>query len=337
VRVVRERILRAGVRAMLSNRALVWLLARGRASGRDVALDRQLAAVLELYRIGRLPALESMTPEAARRYAEDGLAPLDLDPVGMAEVIDTHAAGVPTRIFVPQQASANWIVYFHGGGGVIGSIASSEPSTRYLAARTRCTVASVGYRLGPEARHPAAIDDAFAAWQALAARVPAGGRVAIAGDSFGGYLCVHVEHLARTRHAVRPAVQTLIYPLVDLTLTSPSIERYANGYLLTKSTMHWFRSHYLRGEADQRPGSPWFWSRSELAGTAPTIVVTAGFDPLVDEGDAWAGRLREAGVTVRHRREASLIHGFLSMAGPVHEARAATERICDDLVEMLRA
>jgi acetyl esterase len=333
---VRDRIMRAGVRAMLHNRALVWLLARGRTTGRDVALDRQVAAILEAQRIGRLPALDSMTPEAARRYAEEGLSPLDLEPAAMAEVIDTHAGGVPARIFVPDDASADWIIYFHGGGGVIGSIAASEPVTRYLAARTRCTVASVGYRLGPEHRHPTAIEDAFAAWQELAARVPAGGRAAVAGDSFGGFLCAHVDHLARERGSAPPAVQALLYPIVDMTLTAPSIERYANGYLLTKSMMHWFRNHYLRSEADQRTGSPAYWPAQALAGAAPAIVITAGFDPLVEEGDAWAERLRQAGVPVRHRREASLIHGFLSLAGAIDEARAATDRICDDMVAMLR-
>ena len=334
---VRERILQVGMRALLGNRALVWLLARGRASGRDVMLDRQTAALLEVHRIGRIPAVESMTPEAARRFAADGLTTLDVDPIAMAEVIDTHAGGVPVRIFVPHEAGADWIVYFHGGGGVTGSIASSERVTRYVAARTRCTVASVGYRLAPEDRYPAAIDDAFAAWQALAARVPTGGRAAIAGDSFGGYLCAYVDHLARTRSAPRPAVQALIYPVVDLTAASSSIDRYANGYLLTKTNIHWFRSYYLHSEAEQGPASPWFWPASALEGAAPAIVVTAGFDPLVDEGDAWADRLRGAGVTVRHRREAGLIHGFVSMGGVIREARAATDRICDDLVAMLRA
>jgi acetyl esterase len=130
-------------------------------------------------------------------------------------------------------------------------------------------------------------------------------------------------------------LQVLIYPIVDLTLTSPSIERLADGYLLTKSLMRWFRGHYLHPDDDQRAGSPWFWHDDKLAGAAPALVVTAGYDPLVDEGDAWAKRLRAAGVTVRHRNEASLIHGFVSFAGAVRAARVATDRICDDIVDML--
>jgi acetyl esterase len=329
--------MRAGVRAALANRTIVKLLARKRSHGVDAALDRQVAAVLEIQRLSRLPSVDSMEPERARRFIENGLSPLDLDPVAMAEVIDTKVGdGIPVRIFVPHDAGRDWLVYLHGGGGVVGSIASSEPVTRYLAARTRCTVASVEYRLGPEHPHPAAIDDANAAWQALVARVADGGRIAVGGDSFGGFLSAHVDHHARQIGGRRPDVQVLIYPMVDLTLTQPSIDRNASGYLLTKAMMHWFRSHYLAPDADRRAGSPWFWPDGEIAGAAPAIVITAGYDPLIDEGDAWAERLRTAGGVVRHRCEAGLVHGFLSMGGAVREARAATDRICDDIVEMLR-
>ena len=326
--------MRSAVRAAMGTDWVVRFAARNRQQGSDAGLDRQVAAALEFQRVARLPALDSMEPVAARKFAEEGLSPLDLDPAPMAEVIDTTVATIPVRIFVPPDAGLDWIVYFHGGGGAIGSIKGSEPVTRYLAAQTRCTVASVGYRLGPEDKHPAAIYDACAAWRGLVARMPAGGHAAVAGDSFGGFLSAHVDHHALETGARRPDLQVLIYPLVDLTLTSPSIERFATGYLLTKSMMHWFRDHYLHPDDDQKAGSPWFWR--DLGGSAPALVITAGFDPLVDEGDAWAARLRDAGVTVRHRRHAGLVHGFLSMAGAVRAARAATDLICTDLVEMLR-
>ncbi len=318
------------------NTPLVRLLARGRRSGVDAQLDPQIAAVLELNRLMRLPALDSMEPPRARRFAEEGLSPLDVAPEPMAQIIDTTAPGpagpIPVRIYVPRDAGPHWLIYLHGGGGVIGSIRSSEPVTRLLAAQTRCTVASVGYRLGPEERHPAAIDDACAAWDALVTRIPRGGKAVVAGDSFGGFLSAHVDRHARTG-ARRPDLQVLIYPIVDLTLTSPSIDRHAEGYLLTRSMVHWFRDHYLRSEQDRREPSPWYWT--DLRGSAPAIVVTAGFDPLVDEGDAWARRLGEAGVAVRHRPFPSLIHGFLSLAGAVRTARAATDQICADIVEVL--
>ncbi len=276
--------------------------------------------MLELQRLLRLPALDSMEPEPARRFAEDGLSPLDLDPIPMASVVDTtvegHRCTIPVRIYVPHGAGPSWIVYLHGGGGVIGSIRGSEPVARLLAAQTGCTVASVGYRLGPEHRHPAAIDDACAAWNAIAARAGRGARVAVAGDSFGGFLSAHVE-----RAVIRqPDLQVLIYPIVDMTLSSPSIDRHAEGYLLTRSMIHWFRGHYLHPDDDRRAISPQYWP--DLRGAAPAIVATAGYDPLVDEGDTYAARLRDAGVAVRHRRYPALVHGFLSLAGAVRAARA---------------
>jgi acetyl esterase len=303
----------------------------GNHAGNHAELDDQVAAALEFERIARLPALDSMAVPAARRYAEGGMSPLDLDSAPMAEVIDTKVGTVPVRIFVPHDAGPHWLVYFHGGGGVIGSIRSSEPATRYLAQQTRCTVASVEYRLGPEDKHPAAIEDACAAYAGLLERVPGG--VAVGGDSFGGFLAAHVDHWSGREGVRRPDVQLLIYPLVDLTLASPSIDRLGEGYLLTKKMVHWFRGNYLHADDDQEAGSPWFWT--DLEGSAPAIIATAGYDPLVDEGDAWANRLREAGTEVRHHRFATLIHGFLSIAGVVDAARAATDQLCRDLVEML--
>lgn len=328
--------MRVGANAAL-NTPVMRLLARGRSSGADAELDPQIAAVLELNRLMRLPTLDSMEPHRARRFAEDGLSPLDVAPAPMAHVIDTTVPGasgpIPVRIYVPHDAGPDWIVYLHGGGGVIGSIRSSDPVARLLAAQTRCTVASVGYRLGPEERHPAAIEDACAAWDALVARIPRGGKAIVAGDSFGGFLSAHVDRHALT-DARRPDLQVLIYPIVDLTLaTSPSIDRHAHGYLLTRSMVHWFRNHYLHPDHDRRQPSPWFWT--DLSGSAPAIVVTAGYDPLVDEGNAYADRLVAAGVPVRHRPHPSLIHGFLSLGGAVRAARAATDQICADIVEHL--
>ncbi len=328
------RLLRGVARVALAE-PIVRLLARRRQRDADVGLDRQVAGVLELQRLMRLPPLDSMTPPDARSFAADGLGPLDLLPVPMAQIVDLElrgaAGGIPARIYVPADASLHWIIYFHGGGGVIGSIASSDPVARHLAAETACTVASVGYRLGPEDRHPAAIDDAIAAYEALAARVPAGGKLVVAGDSFGGYLAAHVD-----RAVVRkPDLQVLIYPIVDMTLTSPSIARHAEGYLLTRSMMHWFRDHYLNPTDDRRAISPTYWS--DLAGAARAIVVTAGYDPLVDEGDAYAAALRAAGVPVRHRRYPALIHGFISLAGAVRAARTAIDEVCSDIRELLAA
>ena len=316
---------------------LVRFAGRRRSTGLDAKLDRQIAAALEYQRIAKLPPLESLEPVAARKFAESNLEATELAPEPMAEVIDTTLTHerIPVRIFVPHDAGPHWIVWCHGGGGVIGSIDGSERVTRYLAEHTKCTVASVGYRLGPEDKHPTAIEDAMLAWEALTARIPAGARAAIGGDSFGGFLSVHVDREARRRKLRQPDLQILVYPLLDMTLAAPSIDRYAEGYLLTKAMMHYFRDHYLSSADERESGSPWFWPDKDLAGSSPAIVVTAGFDPLVDEGDGWAARLAEAGVTVRHHCHESLVHGFLSLAGIVRAAKSATDQICVEIVELL--
>jgi acetyl esterase len=332
---VRDLLFRGAARAALGT-PLVRVLARSRQRGVDRDLDRQVAAVLAGQRLLRLPALDTMDPPRARTFAEAGLSPLEVAPIAMAEVTDTTVAGragpIPVRIYVPHDAAPHWILYLHGGGGVIGSIRSAEPAVRLIAAQTRCVVASVEYRLGPEHRHPAAIDDACAAWDAITARVPSG-RVAVAGDSFGGYLSAHVDHHALATRGRRPDLQVLIYPAVDLTQSSPSIDRLADGYLLTRSMIRWFRSNYMSPSDDRRAASPMFWP--DLRGSARAIVATAGYDPLVDEGDRYAELLRLAGTEVRHRRYPSLIHGFLSLAGGVTAARAAIDELCGDIRELL--
>lgn len=332
---MRQRLLRSAMRAAMAQDWLVRAVTRSRTTGLDAGLDRQVAAALEYERVMKLPGLHTMEPEAARAYAESSLAAAELDPVPMAEIIDTTIDDrrTPVRIFVPHDAGPNWIVWLHGGGGVIGSIRGAEPVTRYLAAKTRCTVASVDYRLAPEDKHPAAIEDACTAWEALVQRVPAAGRAVVAGDSFGGFLSAHVERHARTAGVRPPDLQVLVYPLVDLTLASPSIDRFAEGYLLTRAMIHYFRDHYLSPDDDREAASPWFWD--DVTGSAPAIVVTAGFDPLVDEGDAWAARLQAAGVEVRHQCYSALVHGFLSLAGIVRAARAALDQTCDDILDML--
>lgn len=332
---VRDLLFRGAARVALVP-PLVHVLARGRQRGADRDLDRQIAALLAGQHLLRLPALESMDPPRARVYAEHALSPVEVAPVAMAEVIDTTVAGpggaIPVRIFVPHDAAPHWIVYLHGGGGVIGSIRTAEPTTRWIAARTRCIVASVDYRLGPEHRHPAAIEDACAAWDALAARAP-DARLAVAGDSFGGYLATQVDRYTIASRRRRPDLQVLIYPAVDWTQSLPSIERLADGYLLTRAMIEWFRAHYLGPGDDRRAVSPMFWP--DHRGAARALIATAGYDPLVDEGDRYAELLERAGTQVRHRRYGSLIHGFLSLAGGVAAARAAVDELCRDIRELL--
>jgi acetyl esterase len=332
----RERMLVGLTRFALGNRAVVRVIGRKRRGERDAELDPSIGAMLELQRLLRFPELDSMDPPAARTFSDAiGLVEADLAPMASVEdvAVPGPAGAIPVKLLTPPDAGASWIVYFHGGGGVIGSPASSEPATRLLAAGTKCTVASVDYRLGPEHKHPAAIEDACAAWDALAARVPPGAKLAVAGDSFGGYLSAFVDEHARRTAARRPDLQVLIYPLVDQTLASPSIERNAHGYLLTKTMIEWFRGHYMPAGADLRAASPLYWA--DVRGAAPAIIVVAGYDPLVDEGIAYADKLRAAGVPVVLRREGSLIHGFLSCAGAVRAARAAIDGLAAEIASQL--
>jgi acetyl esterase len=332
----------------------------------SLLVDKQIAGVLELQRMMKLPALETMEPVAARRFAEEGLSPLEVDRVEMAHVIDaaitihsnassptpSKARAIPTRIFVPRNAGPHWLVYFHGGGGTIGSPRASEPITRYIANATKMTVASVDYRLGPEHKHPAAIEDAIAAFHGIAARVPAGGKIAIGGDSFGGFLAAHLDRRtsrdATSRDATsasrdatstsrRPAAQLLIYPITDLTMSSSGFLTHGEGYLYTRAIASYFKSHYLHADDDRKAASPAFFvERGDyLADTAPAIVATAGFDPLGPEGDEYAEQLESAGNRVIHRRYPGLVHGFLSLAGGVRAARAAVDELCEDLVEIV--
>jgi acetyl esterase/lipase len=309
-----------GLARLALTRIPATLIGRRRQRGVDRDLDPQVAAVLELQRRMKLTAIETYEPAKARVVAEQGLSLLDVALEPMKQIVETAAM----TTYVPHGASDDWIVYLHGGGGVIGSVKGSEAVTRLIAAQTKCSVASVEYRLGPEHKHPAAIDDAVAAFETIRAR--AKGRVVVAGDSFGGFLATHVARRAK------PDLQVLIYPLTDSTMGKPSIDRHADGYLLTKSLIEWFRSNYFHATDDRRAASPLFWTDPPRV---PAIVITAGFDPLVDEGDAYAELLEAAGVRVIHRRYPSLVHGFLSLSGGVKAGRAAIDEMCRDIVAEL--
>lgn len=303
-------------------------------------LDPELHAVLEGARRAGVDSIEGMEPVAARAHSARVLGLFDVAPRSMARVLDATAPGpageLPVRIYQPHRGRAAMIVWLHGGGGVIGSIASYDAVARLLAERTGCTVASVEYRLAPEHPHPAAIDDAVATWRWAVAKAPslgvAPGKIAVAGDSFGGYLSAWVER--RTRgDAIRPALSVLIYPMTDLTMSSRSHQLFANGFLLTEPLLRWFCGHYCPDPAQRRAASPLHCD--DHAGAAPTVVITAGFDPLRDEGRAYADRLSAAGSRVIYRCHHDQIHGFLGMTGGLRRAEAAVAALCADLVKEL--
>jgi acetyl esterase len=229
------------------------------------------------------------------------------------------------------------VVFFHGGGWVIGDLETHDNQARSVARHGRAVVVSVDYRLAPEHPFPAAVDDAVAAARWAAAHLAELGgddRLAVAGDSAGGNLAAVV---AQQLHADGTPVtaQFLIYPAVDSAGEYPSRVENAKGYFLEQPTMDWFYGHYAGGVDD--PADPRLspLRAADLSGLAPALVVTAEFDPLRDEGEAYAEALRAAGVPVRQQRYDGLIHGFFDM-GPISAAaQAAIDESCARFGELL--
>ena len=296
-------------------------------------LDLQIQAVLVLARLLRPPRPHAASVAAARHELELSCAvfPPPAPPLaGVDELsIPSPAGPRPARLYRPRGAAtpAPALLFFHGGGFVEGSLDTHDGICRVLCARARCAVVSLDYRLAPEHPFPAAIEDGAAAFRHLVGAAPALGldprRLAVGGDSAGGNLAAVLCQTTRDE-ALRPCFQLLVYPALDMTLSLPSITTYARGFFLEKETMEWFRSHYLPAGTSLRDplASP---LHGDCRGLPPALVMTAGFDPLRDEGEAYAGRLREAGVPVEYRLYPSLFHGFLGAGGGIDAARAPLE------------
>ena len=221
-------------------------------------------------------------------------------------------------------------VFFHGGGWVVGDLESHDHCCRVIAAKADCVVVAIDYRLAPEAKFPAAIDDAWAATEWVATHGDElnvdTSRLAVAGDSAGGNLAAVVANISRDHEHVEIIQQALIYPVTDGTCDRPSMTENAEGYLLSRNAMDWFHEHYtvtVEDLSDPRY-SPIF---SDLAGAPPAVVVTAGFDPLRDQGNAYAAKLVEAGVDVDHMEYAGMFHGFFSMDAGLNVASEAQDQV----------
>jgi acetyl esterase len=311
-------------------------------SDRDVPLDPDVFAFL-----GLMESFSKFHPAAAlgrvrREYETMGVA-LDVPrrPIGHVEDFDLSLPGrtVRARAYLPRERRQNGpgLVWVHGGGWVIGSLDSHDRPCREIADDAACVVVSVDYRLAPEHAYPAAADDATAAFRWVVANAAALGidpaRIAVAGDSAGGNLAT-VVCLDTRDDAVRPCFQLLIYPATDLTRSFPSHRTLGKGYFLESETMDWFIDRYTPDPSVHRePRASPFHAKS-LAGLPPAFVQTAGFDPLRDEGQAYADKLAEAGVSVQHRCYGGLIHGYLNMSGTVVAARAP---IRDAVIALRRA
>jgi acetyl esterase len=301
-------------------------------------VDPAAQSVLDLLAAEGGPPLEEMTPAEAREVFKE-LAALGGEGAAVASVAERDIGGVPALVVTPTgEGPFPVLVWIHGGGWVIGSPVESQATARDLAAGAGCIVVSLDYRLAPEHKAPAALDDCIAAtrWVLGHAGELGGdpGKVAVGGDSAGGNLAalVALEFGDRLRY------QVLVYPAADLSLTGhhPSLDENADGYLLTKAGMKWFIDHYLDGSgiaADDVRVSPLNASDDALRRTPPAFVITAEFDPLRDEGEAYAARLRAAGVDVTHRRFDGQIHAFYSMPLAVPAGAEAVAQTADLLAK----
>ncbi len=249
------------------------------------------------------------------------------------------AGEIPVRIYRPAGGGEPpLVVYYHGGGHVIGDLDTHDQPCRHLASQIPAVVLAVDYRMGPEHPFPAAVDDALAAFgwaQGHAQELGADpARVSVAGDSAGGNLAAAVAQLAAAEGS-GPAHQALIYPVTDYSQNHPSYELFGEGFFLTADEMDWFRENYFAEDAQRLDPRASPLLADDLGGLAPAFVLTCGFDPLRDEGEAYAERLRDAGVPTVLRREPDLVHGFVNAVGLGGRAREAMDGIAAEMREGL--
>ena len=302
-------------------------------------LDPQVRIILEEDAARGLPAYHELAPPAARKQMLDLSAPAD--PQLMAErVADRKITGpggeIPIRLYYPQGNSPYpVVVYFHGGGWVIGNLDTHHALCHALSKTSGCLVVAVDYRLAPENPYPAAIEDAYAAtcWVADNAKAirAAESRIAVLGDSAGGTLATVAAMMARDRGKPDIALQVLIYPITDYNFNTASYLNNGEGYMLTRDLMKWFWNLYLADEkvADQPYVSP--LRATDLSGLPEALILTAEFDPLCDEGEAYAQRLQEAGIRVKLTRYNGMIHGFMRMTSRLDKARLALYEVAENL------
>jgi len=290
------------------------------------------------------PPIETLPPETAREMAAEGLKLVggEAEPVARVENIDVPGPGgsIPVRVYANESAGARpGLVFFHGGGWVVGDINVYDVVCRAIARRSGAVVVSVDYRLAPEHKFPAAVDDSYAAtvWvYENAARLGFDShRLAVGGDSAGGNLATVMALKCRDNGGPALALQVLVYPVTNLqSFDTQSHREFADGYYLTGPLMEWFRALYLARPEDGANihASPLL--APDLRGLPPALVITAECDVLRDEGEAYGKRLQEAGVPTTCTRYPGMIHPFFSMPGVITQARKAIEQVAAALREM---
>jgi len=283
------------------------------------------------------PPIETLDPPEARQAYLNSRAVLQPDPEPVAAVADlaavSRAGPIPLRLYRGQGTTDTRpqpaLIYFHGGGWVIGDLESHDQVCRALANAASSVVVAVDYRLAPEHKFPAAAEDAIAALDWIATNAARLGidasRLAVGGDSAGGNLAAVAAIDARDRGAPGILLQLLVYPAADMSREWPSAERHAQQLPLTRAALNWFIAHYVRSPADKADWRASPLRAASLKALPPAFIVTAGFDPLCDEGQAYAQALRAAGVPVVHEPFAGQIHGFLSMGRIVADSQRLIE------------
>jgi acetyl esterase len=312
-------------------------------------LDARTQWLLTVFEKSKRPDIQDLPLPAARaqfdtymKALSGSLLPMGLGDPPVGEIVNRTVPGpagyLPIRIYRPPGAKAGpmpTLLFLHGGSWALGGLDAYDLPCRFLAANGGCMVMALEYRLAPEHKFPAGVDDCLAAWRWLAANADSIGansrRLAVAGDAAGGNLAAVVAQLTRD-DPVRPALQLLIYPILDLAMDTRSYELFGEGFLATRRSMEWGRDLYLddRGQTADPRVSP--LQAPTLAGLPTSLVFTAGFDVVRDEAAVYAEKLRAAGVRVAYRNFDSLIHGFVGMRGVLQ----AAARAMDDIAAGLR-
>jgi acetyl esterase len=295
-------------------------------------LDPQAQRHLEQGQELGLPPVEELTPAEARSRSDADAARLFGEKEEVAQVTDGDVGGVSVRSYTPPaEGDLPLAVFFHGGGWVVGSLDTYDGVCRFLANHVPCRVLSVDYRLAPEHPFPAALEDC---WTVSRWALEQGSAVAVVGDSAGGNLAAAVALRARAE-GLPLVFQLLIYPVLDHDFDTQSYSANATGFGLTQAAMRWYWDHYLAGTDGANPeASP--LRASELSGAAPALVVVCEYDPLRDEGVAYAERLHAAGVPARLSEYPGMIHGFLRMPAVIDQGLAALDESAAALREAFK-
>jgi acetyl esterase len=299
--------------------------------GQELHPETQLG--LRLLELAGTPPLQELTPTQARERVAQDARSFEGPKVGLPEVREVELAGAAgsrlARLYVPDPADRQgpMLVYFHGGGFVVGDLDTHDNTCRFLARRSGARVLAVDYSLAPESKFPGPVEDAVAAFRSAAERFQDLGahprRLGVGGDSAGGNLAVGVARACRDSDGPAPGFQLLFYPWLDLAEKRPSYQLFGEGFYLTESDLDWYRAQYLARDEDARDPRCSPLVADDFSGLPPAYVATAGFDPLRDDGEEYAHRLTAAGVPAALRRHPGLIHGFVNTVSVGHVGREA--------------